>query len=373
MAEFTWHPNEDPPPIEGHTKAKLHVLRRYLRAYFDRLNKSPHPDHFKLVLVDGFCGGGTFIDETGVVSGSPLIMLEEAQAAKTRLNEGRTKHLYVDCKFYFVDKKQAHIDHLRRVLSERGHDVDDETMEIRQGAFKDTLGNILEEIQGRQPKAGRSIFLLDQTGFAQIELKLVATILKTLPRAEVILTFATDALVNHLPATPELLKAVRPVDLSTSQIMELVQARGDRAGRAVVQRTLRPHILGRTGATYDTPFFIRPSRSRRSLWFLHLSKHPAARDAMVLQHWAIHNTFEHDGSGGFDMMGWDAFKESPNLNLFSFKKHDECVMRTELLESMPGELFALAADAPIAVDTVHHLFANRTAARFSDLDDVMLP
>lgn len=312
VAEFKWHPNEAPPHIEDHTKAKLHVLRRYLRAYFDRLNKSPLPDRFKLDLVDGFCGGGTFIDGAEIVSGSPLIMLEEAQAADERLNQRRTKRLHVDCKFYFVDREKAHIDHLRRVLSERGHDSNDGSIEIRQEPFKNTLESILEGILRRQPKAGRSVFLLDQTGFGQVELNLVETILKTLPWAEVILTFAADALVNHLADTPAIIKAVAPLDLSTEQIVDLVRDRDSRMGRAFAQRTLRPHILNRTGATYDTPFFIRPERSRRSLWFLHLSKHATARDVMVQQHWAIHNTFEHDGSGGLDMMGWDALKESSN-------------------------------------------------------------
>ena len=35
---FSWHPDESPPPIEEHSKAKLTVLRSYLHAYFDRLN-----------------------------------------------------------------------------------------------------------------------------------------------------------------------------------------------------------------------------------------------------------------------------------------------------------------------------------------------
>ena len=59
MAAFKWHPSEDPPPIEAHSKAKLNVLRRYLRAYFDRLNVNPQRETFKLDLVDGFAGGGS--------------------------------------------------------------------------------------------------------------------------------------------------------------------------------------------------------------------------------------------------------------------------------------------------------------------------
>ena len=53
---FKWHPDEPPPPIEEHSRAKLTVLRSYLRAYFDRLNVNPNREEFKLDLVDGYTG-----------------------------------------------------------------------------------------------------------------------------------------------------------------------------------------------------------------------------------------------------------------------------------------------------------------------------
>ena len=91
-----WHPDEPPPSIEEHSKAKLDVLRSYLRAYFDRLNRNPQREEFKLELVDGFAGGGTFRDGGETLSGTPLIMLEESAAAKDRLNRKRIKSLRFD-------------------------------------------------------------------------------------------------------------------------------------------------------------------------------------------------------------------------------------------------------------------------------------
>ena len=85
---FRWHPDEAPPPIETHSKAKLEVLRSYLRAYLDRLNVNPHREEFKLDLVDGFAGGCTFLDDGNTLSGTPLIMLEESERARERLNQG---------------------------------------------------------------------------------------------------------------------------------------------------------------------------------------------------------------------------------------------------------------------------------------------
>ena len=103
VASFIWHPDDPPPAIEEHSKAKLKVLRRYLSAYFDRLGTNPARDEFKLDLVDGFAGGGTFQDGGNIESGTPLIMLEETRDAEERLNRSRNKPLHFDCKFHFVD------------------------------------------------------------------------------------------------------------------------------------------------------------------------------------------------------------------------------------------------------------------------------
>ena len=79
--DFKWHPDESPPTIESHSKAKLRVLREYLEAYFNTLNVNYAQEQFKIDLVDGFSGGGSFLDDGQIISGSPLILIEEAEAA----------------------------------------------------------------------------------------------------------------------------------------------------------------------------------------------------------------------------------------------------------------------------------------------------
>ena len=346
-------------------------MRSYLRAYLDKLNVNPYREEFKLDLVDGFAGGGTFLDEGTIISGTPLIMLEESERAKERLNKDRVNPLRFDCKYYFVDKESAHIDHLRKVLDERGYQVDGKTIVVNNDRFEEAFDGIIAEIRRRQPRAGRSIFLLDQTGFSQVALALVSRIFSELPAAEVILTFAADALVNHLAESPALIKATAPLELTESRIRELVEHKDGDGGRAFVQRALRGHIRVVTGATYDTPFFVRPRQSRRALWFLHLSRHPTARDVMIQRHWDISNTFEHYGPGDFGMLGWEALN-SRTLPLFHFEEHEAQQMQEQLLNSMPGELFSLASDNPLTVDAMRHMLANRTTARFSDLDKTVL-
>ncbi|MCY3822549.1 MAG: three-Cys-motif partner protein TcmP [Nitrospinae bacterium] len=369
--QFKWHPDEPPPILEEHSKAKLDVLRYYLSAYFDRLNVIFSRDEFKLDLVDGFSGGGIFRDSDNLVSGTPLIMLEESIKANDRWNEKRTKPLHFDCKYYFVDKDAAHTDYLKKVLAERGHKVDNEKILIHNNRFENIADDIIAEIHRRQPMAGRSIFLLDQTGFSQVELALVERIFRKLRNAEVILTFATDSLVNFLVDRPEIVKAVSPLDMTADNVREWAHLKNGDGGRALIQRALRPKIRLATGATFDTPFFIRPIGSRRALWFLHLSRHPIARDVMIQCHWEVSNKFEHYGRGDFGMLGWEAL-ESKTFPLFHFTGMDAKQMREGLLESMPEQLFILASEQPVTIDAIRHRLANETAARFLDLDQVIL-
>ena len=74
---------------------------------------------------------------------------------------------------------------------------------------------------------------------------------------------------------------------------------------------------------------------------------------MICLHWELQNTFEHYGPGDFGMLGWDALKPDA-FSLFHFEELEAEQMRKQLLDAM------------------RHALANETAARFSDLDQVIL-
>ena len=367
---FVWVPGSPPPSIEEHSLAKLAVFRSYVANYMDRLCQGSRRDVFKLDLVDGFSGGGVFRDDGAEIPGTPLIMLEEAQAAYARLNEKRIKPLHFDLKFHFGDIEPDHTRYLRQALSEREFRIPEHKVAIYDGAFEETVDVIISDIKRRQPRAGRALFLLDQKGFAQVAFDLIRRIFDELARAEVILTFAAETLLNFMVERPEFYTAARPIELSETDIRDLVGLKQGAGGRALAQRTLRDHLRLQTGATYDTPFFIRPRNSRRALWFVHLSRHPVARDVMVQCHWENFNTFEHYGSGGLDMMGWDPLSNGL-LPLFGFSQLDADLLHEQLLDTIPAELASFDFSSPLTVEEFRTAVANRTAARFTDLDKAL--
>ncbi len=259
------------------------------------------------------------------------------------------------------------------MLRDHGYDdAESEFLSVRTGAFEDEIDGILASIKRRQPIAGRAIFLLDQTGFSQVRLGLIARIFEELASAEVILTFAADVLLNHLAETPGIIRSVQPLQLGDRQIRELIDYRNQVGGRALMQRTLRNHIRLFTMADFDTPFFIKPENSRRALWFVHLSKHPTARDVMIQIHWDTQNTFEHYGPGGIGMLGMDGIKDPATLPVFNFKEADARKLQKQLLEDLPRVLHGLVAEGPITVDAIRFKLANMTAAPFSTLDKVII-
>ena len=368
--EFKWHPNDDPPIIEEHSRVKLEVLRKYLRGYFDTLNKNPIRDEFKIDLVDGFAGGGTFRDGDRIIPGSPLIMIDESRNAQERLNKNRAKPLHFDCRYYFYDIESAHTDHLKKTIVERGYEFTEDNLVIQNAAFEDVVEKTINNIKKRQPRAGRAIFLLDQTGYKQVSLMHANKIFSELPNAEIILTFAVDTLINLLNNNPNYIKSTAPLNISDAQIIEWLAMKNGDGGKALIQRTLRKHIRNEVGAKYDTPFFIRPQSSRRALWFLHLSRHPTARNVMLEQHWALENKFEHFGRSDIDILGWDAIKPG-QMPLLNFNSIDAKFLMNQLPDSIIREIYPLAYDNSITVGAFRHVISNRTAATNEFVDQAL--
>ncbi len=276
-----------------------------------------------------------------------------------------------DVACYFIDKNQNNIEYLNHLIKERPFQIPPENIHTLVGDFSSYCKRIVSSIKQRQPIAGRSIFLLDQTGFSQVDLEIVRYIFSELENVEVILTIAMDALRNFSQNNRSFASAVLPLHFSQRQIDEIIESRGE-ISNGVMQRIFRPHIREITNASFDTPFFITPEKSRRSLWFVHLSKHPKARDVMMGTHWAQQNYFNHVGSGGFGMLGWDTFEEYSEGVLFDFGEIDRENMIKEITEELPRQLHDKLIDGSIGISELHTQFANETAAKFDDLNGVIL-
>ena len=308
---YSW--KDGPDEIQQHSIAKHTVLRTYLARYFSTLVSSPNQDVLRLTLVDGFAGGGVYIhkDTRETVLGSPFICLDAAREAEALINLDRRKPVKLDVTYFFIEKDRHAHQHLEKALRERDYGPRIGTdIHVRHARFQDEADAIIGFIKQRNPRNGRSIFVLDQYGYKEVPGPLIRKIFASLPKAEVILTFGVDSFLNYASdsaLTKELLDEVGVPDLLKDRTFEEIK-NSERDWRLFIQSGLYHGLVTRCGASHYTPFFIRNPHGHGDYWLIHLSQHHRARDVMTEVHWENHNHFIHYGGAGLDMfqmVGYD--------------------------------------------------------------------
>ncbi|WP_423599156.1 three-Cys-motif partner protein TcmP [Roseateles sp. MS654] len=346
---YEWSWGGTLPELLRHSEVKHSLLRDYLVDYFLTLVASPRQDKIQLTVVDGFCGGGRYLSEAGIVMpGSPLVILKAIEAAKTRVmvEQQRRKDIAFDVKLICIDKDKSAVAHLRKVLEEEGYSQHLATgaVQLLVGDFSSKAEAVIAEVQRRSPRSGRSLFVLDQYGYIQVPLPVLSQIFTKLRQAEVILTFNIDSLLNYLNQTnverferkTGLLDVVSAADMDKRQ-------RGP-GWRVRVQANMYQRLTEGSGATFFTPFFIRPDKGHGDFWLLHLSKHWKARDVMATAHWRHHNHFVHYGAAGFDMFstGYAARIDDDERQQAAFEFDDAAsqASRSAMMGQIPEALSA---------------------------------
>ncbi len=111
-----WLIGQPPPLIRPHSLAKHRVLRKYLERYVQTLTANVRRDQMRLTLIDGFAGGGLYLDDRTKEerSGSPLIMLEAMKVAQEEAQKLRSKPFHLDVQYVFIEKDQNALEYLKQ-------------------------------------------------------------------------------------------------------------------------------------------------------------------------------------------------------------------------------------------------------------------
>lgn len=372
VKNFTWKPGGPLPSIESHSERKLEVLRRYLDVYFDTVAANPHMDRLNITIVDGFCGGGRYQGKTDTIPGSPLVILDAVRDARERLNRDRRKPIEIRAAFHFVDDKKDHLEHLREAIYQAGHGHDlDTSVRFYHGKFAEHLPDILAEIAKNQRK-GRSFFLLDQFGYSDVPMAAIRSIFDRLPRAEVLLTFSIDVLLNYLSDSRGASETLEQFGVDRAFIAAWEAHKTDTEfARITAQRAVMAHLRSNSGALFFTPFMLFAQASGRMMMFAHLSQHQAARDKMLGVHWEFQNRFLHLGRGSLFELGFDPRMIEDKGSLFQFTALDQERMMEELQAELPDRVVGMLGDGSISVQAMLERFGNNTAARNADIFRVL--
>jgi three-Cys-motif partner protein len=356
-----WQLGKPPPEIRPHSLAKHRIIRSYLERYVAVLTADPRQDRFRLTLVDGFAGGGRYFDPRSnqEQSGSPLIMLEAMERASVEAQKARTKPFHLDVQYKFVEKTQGAMAYLRSILAEsKFANLIDDRIQLIQGEFEEHVSEIIEFVRKRG-RAGRAIFVLDQFGYLDAPMQTIRHILSTLENAEVILTFATDSLIDYLNTSEQTQRILTNLGIQIPP-SSIADAKENSDWRRIIQFSLHGEIQERTGAAFYTPFFIRSGDAHRDFWLIHLSGHFRAKDVMVGVHWQQGTSFAHYGRSGLRMLGYNQkhdaeWTRQKMLPVFDFDEVALASSRESLLEELPERVFPFKDGIPFT-----DLFAKLT-------------
>lgn len=348
MSHYDWVWGSPPPQLKRHSEVKHALLRNYLIQYFLTLVSLPQQDKIQLTIVDGFCGGGLYIDEAGQeVPGSPIVILEAIQeaAALVNLRQERRKPILIDVELICIDASRSALDYLRRLLEMRGYGASLAQNKIRlvPGEFADHCDAAIQRARDRSPRSGRALFVLDQYGYAAVPMVCLRNIFAKLKHAEVILTFYIDALLQYLnQANLESFEQATGITTSVSAA-EIDAMKKSPSWRVHLQSTLYQSLTSQCSAQFYTPFFIRPERGYGDFWLLHLSQHWKARDVMATTHWSHHNHFAHYGRAGFNMFSTGYISKLDDENKlqmgFDFSEVAATISKDTMMEQIPQMLF----------------------------------
>ena len=375
--EWTWRRGQVPPLIQDHSKAKLELLGRYLREYLRIVGgRQKGYGHLELTVVDAFCGGGKFRSgdrDEAEIKGSPLVLLEAARAARGEiLSQTRDSAFAWNVRFLFNDVAPDHTAYLREVLRHEGHDVSGGPIRILTGEFEANLDQMIAATREISPRVGRSLWILDQTGWSAATLGSIARILRELPKSEVILTLARDNLVRLAVRNPYSQDALRTLGLGETVLHELANLVDGKRTGAVAQRMLMHEVARQTNAVEYSCFVLEPAGSRRAVVLVHLVNHERARDAMIDMQWSLDGAFYHFAGEPSRVLSYRGLLQGDEgeggLDL-RFTEHERDWVRSQLTDHLKSEIHGLPGGRTLG--ELLSVYRNRTPVTAEDIRGIV--
>lgn len=360
IKHYDWSDINNPPEIEEHSLVKHEVLTFYLERYIKILTANPRQPILRLWLIDGFAGGGRYrtvkSNQIHVHDGSPLILLKTINRMRSEIQAERTKQFDIDAKYFFVEKDRAAFVSLQEILRSEGY-LPDKNVTMVNKTFIDTFPDIFGKIKNEGGRSPRCIFLLDQYGYSDVPFGILNTIFVTFPEtAEVLLTFATEHLIQYMSENEKFKIAMKNAGLESVITDELIKSFRDTPSyekpnaRLIIEQILATSIFEKSNAQFFAPFFIKSKTSGWSFLLVHLSCHLRARDEMNKVHWELKNCSHHYGTAGLknfkanselaSIIGYDAlYNENQASFEYNFDEPAEKRTYDALREELPEKIF----------------------------------
>lgn len=333
--------NDNLPTVwdaEPHTLAKHGILKKYLQAWMAILARQSAllPRGSKSILyVDGFAGPGVY---KGGEEGSPIVAIRTAV--------DHTGNLPVPVRFLFVELELARFQSLQQQLAKLQPMIQASkqvgSAEARQGDCTEVLSAIVDNPNQFGGKFGPAMVFLDQFGYSQVPIALVAKIMAW-DQCEVLSYLNWDHLNRYL-SDPTKAAGITGA-FGTEDWKQAIHMPGDQR-RTFLLKLYREALITKGGSKYVLDFAMYGRNNTLLYWLFFSTNHIRGLEEMKKAMWSM------DESGGFRFSD----RDNPG-QLLLLKGLDDTWLAEELSRRLAGKTLTVEEVKNfVLTETPHYLF-----------------
>jgi len=316
--------SELPTIWEGtaHTFAKHQILDTYLKAWMPIMSRQSRlrgASETELLFVDGFAGPGSY---TGGQDGSPVLAL------KSVLNHSH--EFYVPVHFFFIEQDKERYNALTNIINkykeQMGKSPRIKSITIKQDDCETVLNKHLDNLQNAGKKPGPALFFLDQFGYSDISMNLIARIMSQ-PLCEVFSYLNWDHMnrfITDQSKWPSITKAFGGSEWQKVLTLELPER------PAFMLKTYRAALKEKANSKYVWHFAMCDSNNKLLYWLFFCTNNLRGLEEMKRAMYKV------DQTGGF------RFSDSDNpCQLSIFQNCTEELLADELRSRLAGQILTV--------------------------------
>lgn len=326
-SSFSWDSEGvDLPTVEAHTMARHRVTEDYLKDWIVTLCGNNRANTRKVTIVDGFCGGGMYLDMNNKrYKGSPFRIIESIEEGLKTVKQVKSKPDFIlDAEFIFIDSKKEHIQCLQKYIKEIAPQLYKENPEkfiFICDEFENKAQQIISSIKN---KNCASMFILDPTGYTDVSMQTIRDII-SLKKSEILYTFMVEYVSRFIDLRdkPSYRNAFNKILESEGYFDELdLDNLKSQAQQGYIRNETLRLFRNRGEACYVYSFALMPVRNQVQYYLVHLASNSPAQRVIKTSLWK-HNNIDlvkqfRFGTIGLGFRSPDYYEQ--NLNLFNIEE-----------------------------------------------------
>ena len=364
---------EDGAELKPHTEKKHRILREYFRQYLVTRCKIPRREKLRLVIVDGFAGGGLYACGS---YGSPLIFVDTLIKTIEEINIDRAsqglKSIEIECLLILNDLDPSVIEQLKQNLAPLIAKTKENGSKLRLGVeylseeFDKAYPQIKKRVQ--QTKCGNVLFNLDQCGHSKVNPSIIRDIMQIWANAEAFLNFPINTILTFISPEQEKNSVLLPPEILKS-IYEFIKDGNEAISKREWLGHVEQIVFGnlKSSAPYVSPFSIHNPEGW-GYWLMHFANSHRARQVYNDILHENSNAQAHFGRSGLDMLSYNPAHDDGQPYLFDVDSRKSA--KNALYNDIP-QVIEASGDA-LTMEDFYRVAYSATPAHSDDIHEMII-